>query len=54
MHVPDHQCPSHDVLTTDFPTFAKLSPEPKIERVAGSGTLDLDQLAVVLARLLEQ
>lgn len=53
MPVPDHQCPSHDILAINAPLSKRPSPVPEIIRSTGAGTLDLDQLAAVLTRLLD-
>jgi len=53
MPVPDHQCPSHGVVAIDSVIVRTPSPEPQIIRTSGSGTLDIDQLAAVIAWLLE-
>jgi hypothetical protein len=53
MPVPDHQRPSHDVIAINAPTARKQPPPPEIIRTTGAGRIDLDQLAAVLARLLE-
>ena len=51
MPVPDHQRASRDVTPIKLPK--KPTPPPEIIRATGSGTLDVDQFAVVLARLLD-
>jgi hypothetical protein len=51
MPVPDHQ--RHDVVTIDAPITRRPPPPPGIVRSTGPGALDIDQLAAVLARLLE-
>ena len=51
MPVPDHQRAA-DVIPIDSPVPKPALP-PQIVRAAGVGALDLDQLAAVLARILE-
>ena len=51
MPVPDHRY--HDVVAIDAPITKKPASPPEIVRSTGPGALDIDQLAAVLARLLE-
>ena len=51
MPVPDHQ--RHDVVAINAPITRKPPSQPEIIRSTGSGALDIDQLAAVLARLLD-
>jgi hypothetical protein len=50
--LPNHQRPNHQVVAINAPTRPQPKP-PEIRRTTGAGTLDLDQLAAVLARILE-
>ena len=50
--MPDHQRSAADVVPIDSP-ITKPAASPRIVRSASVGTLDTDQLAAVLARLLE-
>ena len=51
MPVPDHQ--RHEVICIDSPISRAPAPAPKIIRASNPDALDLDQLAAVLARILE-
>jgi hypothetical protein len=44
--------PIRNVVASNAPTKTQPKP-PEIRRTRGAGTLDLDQLAAVLARILE-
>jgi hypothetical protein len=50
--VPNHQRPDHAVVAINVPARPQPQP-PEIRRTTGTGTLDIDQLAAVLARILE-
>jgi hypothetical protein len=51
MPVPDHQ--RQDVVAIDALITRRPPPSPEIICSTGSGALDIDQLAAVLARLLD-
>jgi hypothetical protein len=51
MPVPDRQRSTHDLIAIDTLT-TKPSAPPQIIRSPGAGALDTDQLATVLARIL--
>jgi hypothetical protein len=51
--LPNHQRPSHDVVAINAPVARKPAPIPAINRTLGASPLDIDQLAAVLARILE-
>jgi hypothetical protein len=53
MPVPDHQCPSHNVIAIDTPTSRRPAPAPKVIRSTAPSALDIEQFAAVLMRLLE-
>jgi hypothetical protein len=50
--MPDHQCSAAAVVPIDSP-IPKPAVQPQIVRSSGVGTLDTDQLAAVLASLLD-
>ena len=51
MPVPDHQ--RHEVVCIDSAISRVPSPTPQISRASNPDYLDIDQLAAVLARILE-
>jgi hypothetical protein len=50
--MPDHQHSAADVIPIDRPIPVPAA-QPQILRLPGVGALDIDQLAAVLARLME-
>jgi len=53
MSVPDHLRASHDVIAIDTPIARTAAPAPILVRTTGGDTLELEQLAAILARLLD-
>ena len=51
MPVPDHQ--RHEVVCIDTAISRAPAPAPKIIRASNPDSLDIDQFAAVLARILE-